>query len=1721
MAKSLLKPSASLLFFAGLLGLTDLFVTMAHAGPAKYDQEKRTIRLTYTFATIPSPNMTPDQIQQLGQRQEPTEEQEKNVRSLFQEANAALFDATGKRAKIDPLDYVDTIKAADVVISLTDFPDRGGFATLGTIEGRPGQVGLYYRVLFEKNQRQEAALTIAHEVCHYLFGLPDEYSNGTICPSTNAGGPGCLMDNYFTRRGFYGKFCQADHNPNAPNPMTLAHEHTAGQPCQLWVDRFFQLRPPSAAVPFDEHQAEPLTLNSEQPFTGRFRALVNSAIMVARADAAKGGIGKNRATIDPGSSELSKVKNIAKKFLESQLKAFSLDSDFIKPTKDQVSTAIDLIARSALTDDLGMAIKPTESFTMEIINKLRTKAREKISAQPPKAKEGDDLHEGLSEGTLAQKLKMFQPAINEVKKFLLSYIKESFGLKVGSAPGADTVGPAEQRVVERIAREAVMGTSDLSEHATLSQAAKLHIRLSLVTAQNLIDVTSELDVPGAESRLFELRKYDDQLKRFAIPGKTFTGFGRRRTYIVAPPPLTPARDIVHIEAGDTLPYDDLRKLAVDQISRLIQRERTEEFPNPLATPIDPSTMASGDRFRYMNRVFGLLTEQVRRNRVENIIFLVPPGGVATELSDDLEVLRAQLQKTTDVRMDVILMFDANIPHRLRDEVYQSGGSVHFIADIDEIGSIAQRLKNDIAAGSWVSYPEQGTIELAGGPGTVLDANAAAGAPAPNFWRDIKQVYVGNSETHEEGLISRAKRDIDDLLSIFNFISSNGMLKKDSLPAEFDRVRAVYSRLDELKSRLEKIRGHLDGVRIGQVSAPIAGALKEIQGAKHVIQAIFWDRSAAGSPFSRTDDSPDSQASTGSFLTRTDDAFDGRMRDSIQRRAVKLEDAAKNMETYAQSLKSKIDDLGDAGDKESQVKQGEIDVRKHFLILSAQGALHLRMRAAVLWRAVAEWDRVVSEYERRMHKEVLLARRDFDQKNLYERVLDLYKSYSEELPKGRPWDEESRIRYRIETIKDRLVQAKRRGKALLSETMTRKIETQGQCIVNPDALVSIAENLITYLQTLQILNDSVAASPLGGRQFDMVYKLESIMESLERASNCGADEVRLAKALARLSSLVASNDSYRRLELREQAPGKEPRRDGEGDVADLFRFQSSDYIARIQQLRSTMSKRSPQDASTSKTYSGSQYNHTSASSGNPMDVFMNTLMGPVYGSVDDRSVLKSAYDVYGDFSPYNISSRDNVDPATLCLVKIYYGVGRNPESKKEGDKSKDLRDAARKLLDEMNASVIFEDAEGPQAKNPFQIIRGVDLERPKDPREVSEALGGTSELFQGISNRLNEAKFLSSKLGQDPKLNPIGAEDSFLIRRSRVAVADYIQDWVEEKVYERFPLALHDIHERLRLLERGLRGLDKDQVLEAGARPVFERIKERRPINKAEAFQDGKSVVIKFKPFIAEEGADYELVVGLSKPILNFERLKDTPADQPQIRLFVNDELVDRPYLRMEPERSSETMLVFRIPKPDLKAGLLGQGRYTPQLLIRRDSLPGGGDGRIGYTFSVATRRPNVQIIAAIRQPQPKDGDRDPAKDPEFAFRGVIAPNQFDTVVEAEVFAGAPVLEATVSGSLQRIDKTNEAIETPSYTFKDDGVYPDLLKDDGLYTARVTLQPAARRTAAEYRVSIQAVSRKETRFFPLVDPVFKSGPDKIEEAPPPAVPNFQRSTSINFHAQSEN
>ena len=164
--------------------------------------------------------------------------------------------------------------------------------------------------------------------------------------------------------------------------------------------------------------------------------------------------------------------------------------------------------------------------------------------------------------------------------------------------------------------------------------------------------------------------------KYNLPGKPFTGFGFRRTYLVAPHPLDPNLDRIRIDAGDNFQYHDIRNLIVTQLMRLLQRERTELVNDPLAggkiqivrldevageSPIAdlPKAEDQNQRFAKQVSLINTLVQEVRRDRVENIVLVVPPGGLSQELGDVLEEFRKVVLNDADVRVDVILSGSGN------------------------------------------------------------------------------------------------------------------------------------------------------------------------------------------------------------------------------------------------------------------------------------------------------------------------------------------------------------------------------------------------------------------------------------------------------------------------------------------------------------------------------------------------------------------------------------------------------------------------------------------------------------------------------------------------------------------------------------------------------------------------------------------------------------------------------------------------------------------------------------------------------------------------------------------------------------------------------------------------------------------------------------------------------------------------------------------------------
>ena len=273
--------------------------------------------------------------------------------------------------------------------------------------------------------------------------------------------------------------------------------------------------------------------------------------------------------------------------------------------------------------------------------------------------------------------------------------------------------------------------------------------------------------------------------------------------------------------------------------------------------------------------------------------------------------------------------------------------------------------------------------------------------------------------------------------------------------------------------------------------------------------------------------------------------------------------------------------------------------------------------------------------------------------------------------------------------------------------------------------------------------------------------------------------------------------------------------------------------------------------------------------------------------------------------------------------------------------------------------------------------------------------------------------------------------------------------------------------------------------------------------------------IELDPFQSQELADHEFVLGFSRPLRNFADLIEDPDKAPQLRLYQGGMLTEQPFLGLETTLSNERSLLFRISayspeedaaKPESHAARLAAKNYVPKLRIRRGDLPtGGADDLLDCTFSVAASNSPVQLIVSPRGSTSSPGPLD------------ISTSQLEIVLEAEVIAGAPVLDTEIRGMVERINPSTLQTETFAYNFRDDGVEPDRLAADGVATASVALPPSSRRFLSEYRVWVQAGSTPATRFIPLVDPVLSAGLDGLEKTmKPPPVPAFQLARSLDFY-----
>ncbi len=672
----------------GTLGLliAGAWTTHLHAGPTTYDKATRGFRFTYTFADLPSG--------QIGSvvgavARKPTNEQEANVR-LFVEQVSELFSAiTEGRAKISQLDYVDDIKNADLVISLSGQPRSAGWAMRGAIDNRPGQIALYYNTLVPE-VRQDVVFTVVHEICHYIFGLADEYDQSQFpggCPRGT--GPGCLMDNYLSgARGFIGRLCGRGIN----------HNSQPGQPdsCQEIVDRFFNDRGVSREA-----------VLATTPTDAAKKTVIATAVAQVRAEAKK----------DPARATGSRLRSFAGNLLKDLIAQFNQgNSTKLIFTRDQLTEATRLIA------DVGsfLTAKRPPRLDPSLFDQFRAEAKRLAGT--------DKIRERTSELSRTT-------AIRSGLRAFLQAMREQ--VPVGLS--AEVLPPEEERtMIDQLAREAAQdpNTQVLGE---LVARSNVELELNRLIADYVVIALDQLNTPGTRARINELTELDQKLRRFRIPGRTSTGFGMRRSRFITPDPFldpqnpSPAsgQSLVMTQGG-VFPYQDVRDRGFAAFSGLISRAQIEldqpEFTTQLAgnlalnqpgesTLLSPFDTKGAELLRtaqllrnrtlqgYLNNLF----DQIDRNRLENVAVLIPPDGLPPGLGQSLEALRAKIDPSTDIRLDLVLVGPQKIDSRLRDLAIRSRGSVATVADIDEVAVIAQRLRDEQTSGAWVIMPHPGTI----------------------------------------------------------------------------------------------------------------------------------------------------------------------------------------------------------------------------------------------------------------------------------------------------------------------------------------------------------------------------------------------------------------------------------------------------------------------------------------------------------------------------------------------------------------------------------------------------------------------------------------------------------------------------------------------------------------------------------------------------------------------------------------------------------------------------------------------------------------------------------------------------------------------------------------------------------------------------------------------------------------------------------------------------
>ncbi|HEY2155788.1 MAG TPA: hypothetical protein VGH33_09165 [Isosphaeraceae bacterium] len=697
-------------------------------GGGPYDKATRSFALNYIYLDLPSGQLDEQAVLSASSTSRPSAEQQRNVTLFLGKVSDVFSKVTSGRAKIGKLGEVQDVKKADVVISLTGkvTPLAGGAwaASLGWKQG--GSLNLYYQDLVDEKS-EDVVETVVHELCHYFMGLPDEYPQGggaaPLCPLNAPGGARCLMDNF--HYGWSGGLCtHANHNPSAASRNVFP----AARSCQELVDQFFD-NLGVKADPGATAGAEPTGPVASIPSGLKEQVLGKARDELTRIRARRG-----RGLFTP--EDRSRIKS----FVLGALVDFFKTAGGAKPTN--IGGYAEKLASQLILTSVG--VPPGLSLIEPFLRAEAARLARSITDPNGKA--------------TAIKTGLINSAVAKLKQ------------TVGASP---TLAGEDVEFLAALASQAASGQDVKSPES----AAQLQLELQREMADTLLALANEVNVPGAGARRDSLRRIYAGLEQAgAIPTRTLDHrFGLRRTVIIEPPVLMRPLSAFGLDNAETQGfsrqdprsnYNRVRRLALWEFSRLVDRSRinlltaskftagaggvAQGLVDPGLFGFDPSNLEAvfeydrqqGLSATVAGRVdpgladavldarkariaqsLALIQDAIERDQIENIVLLVPPMGLPDELGEALRPLREKYLDKTDLRLDIALVGPAKIPAELRDLVARTRGSILTVADVDEVGAVAQRLAGEQTQGTWVMIPQQDRL--------VVTPPAKAPPPIPH------------------------------------------------------------------------------------------------------------------------------------------------------------------------------------------------------------------------------------------------------------------------------------------------------------------------------------------------------------------------------------------------------------------------------------------------------------------------------------------------------------------------------------------------------------------------------------------------------------------------------------------------------------------------------------------------------------------------------------------------------------------------------------------------------------------------------------------------------------------------------------------------------------------------------------------------------------------------------------------------------------------------------